>query len=138
MRAQFSEVLRLLGLRPSPTAHDDKTIDEEVRLYLRSAGEGIFVGRLRKEGDEFVFEYSKEFASREDLPSLPDFPHRNRPYRSADLWPFFLVRLPPSDRPDVQRVIRDKGIEPQNTLELLGKLGRRAISSPYELELTHT
>jgi len=127
----------MVGLRASPQADADRSPLGQIGLYLSTGSDRTEVGRLWKEGDEFVFEYSTEFQARTDLPTVPDFPDRDRAYRSPDLWPFFLARLPPSNRPDVEQAIREKGIGPQNTLELLAFLGRRAISSPYELELTH-
>jgi HipA-like protein len=138
VRAPLSTLLQFLGVKPSPQARDDKGIDEEIRLYLTlptASDRRILVGRLRKEKDEYVFAYSDDFKARPGLPSLPDFPNRNKTYRSPDLWPFFLVRLPPKDRHDVQEYLREAGIPPENTLEVLGALSRRAISSPYELEL---
>lgn len=137
MRRTLSDLLRYLGVGGSPDAAHDRTPGaEEVLLLLPLAnGERLRVGSLRKDGDEFVFSYSQVFAARNDIPSLPDFPDRTRTYRSSELWPFFLARLPPTNRPDVREVIESRGIEPANTLEVLGQLGKRAISSPYELEL---
>lgn len=75
----------------------------------------------------------RSLRSRGYLP-LPDFPKTDVVYRSPDLWPFFLARLPPVDRPDVQAEIARRNLESDDTLKLLGSLGRTAISSPYELE----
>jgi HipA-like protein len=134
MKARLDEVLRALGLRGRSVDPSVGT-DEELRVYLAVESDHIYVGRLRREKDEFEFSYSSEFQAREDLPSITDFPDKTRNYRSPVLWPFFMARLPPSDRPDVRRQLEAAGIEPGNTLEVLGKLGRRAISSPYDLEL---
>ena len=136
MKTPLADILRFLGVRSTPAA-TDQSQHEEIRLYLMVPDRGrLLVGSLRRDRDEFVFEYAPEFVQ-SDLPTLPDFPSTTRAYRSSELWPFFLVRLPPADRADVQREISDQGIEPANTFALLGRLGRRTISSPYELELAH-
>ena len=139
MKAKLSELLRLLGVRqPAEQRRAHVGQGEEIRLFLPlTEDRKLLVGRLTQDGDDFVFEYSDEFA-KGTFPLLPDFPRREvRQYRSHVLWPFFLVRLPPVDRPDVQQEIRERNLEPDDKLQLLGSLGRRAISSPYELELAH-
>lgn len=137
MKETLSHVLRYLGvIDPPEAAHDKTPADEQIVLFLPlGPDERLRVGTLHKEGDEFVFAYSPEFQSRTDVPTLPDFPDRGRVYRAPELWPFFLARLPPTNRPDVRDVIEQRGIEAHNTLEVLGELGKKAISSPYELEL---
>lgn len=134
MKARLAELLERLGLRASPRAEDDATKEEELHLLLALEGERVPIGRLRKDGDDFVFEYFPDFAAR-NIPALPDFPYKEKIYRSPVLWPFFLARLPPSDRSDVETLLQERGIEPHNALEILGKLSQRAVSSPYEIEL---
>jgi hypothetical protein len=130
----LGHILRALGVRSAQAVGDDKGATHQLKLYLQRPGHGrVLVGSLWKRGDRFVFEYADDFAHA-NLPPLPDFPVTDRQYESPDLWPFFLVRLPPADRPDVQRVIKDRGLEPDDTLGILGKLGRKAVSFPYELE----
>jgi len=109
--------------------------DEEVRVYLETDRGRVYVGRLKRDREGFEFTYSAEFLARSDLPPIPDLPDKTRVYKATVLWPFFLARLPPTDRPDVREQLRAAGIAPDDTLEVLGKLGRRAISSPYDLEL---
>ena len=135
---RISGFLRRLGVLSTRDAGRDRAGNEEVRLYLSLPPHGrLLVGKLTKDGDSYEFRYSDQFAETTDIPPLPGFPDRGKAYRSQDLWPFFISRLPPSDRPDVQAVIREQGIEPENALEMLGKLSKRAVSSPYELELAH-
>ena len=70
-----------------------------------------------------------------ELPPISAFPDKFREYRSSRLWPFFEVRVPPTDRPDVKQVVSERGIDRDDVFRLLGELGRRSISSPYEFEL---
>ena len=131
--SSLSAILRILGLSKGlgsrPASHQD---DLKLSLPLED-GVRVLVGTLRRDDEDFVFEYAKEFA-KSGLPLLPDFPKTDVVYRSPDLWPFFLARLPPVDRPDVQAEIARRNLETDDTLKLLGSLGRTAISSPYELE----
>ena len=134
MKAGLAEILRALGFKDQP-APPASPKDEEVRVYLEIDSARIYVGRLKRDREGFEFAYSPEFLARPDLPPIPDLPDKTRVYKSNVLWPFFLARLPPTDRPDVREQLRAAGIAPEDTLEVLGKLGRRTISSPYDLEL---
>ena len=106
----------------------------ELRLTLPlENGIRLLVGALRRDHEDFVFEYAKAF-TKSQMPLLPGFPDPDVVYRSPRLWPFFLVRLPPIGRPDVQAQIARRNVESDDTIKLLGSLGRKTISSPYELE----
>ena len=131
---KLSALLQILGLSRRPVGPQHAAGDNDrLNLVLPlDRGERILVGTLRREADDFVFEYSTEFAQR-DLPLLPDFPKTGVVYRSPALWPFFLVRLPPVDRPDVRAAIVRMKLEADDTLKILGRLGRAAITSPYLL-----
>jgi len=131
---QLSALLKILGLsRHSVGPQHAPGDSESLNLFLPlDRDERILVGTLRREAEDFVFEYSTEFA-KSGLPTLPDFPRTGDVYRSPDLWPFFLVRLPPLDRPDVRAEIERMKLDSEDTLKILGRLGRAAITSPYEL-----
>ena len=135
MRAHILAAFRHLFGQPALASHD-KSSDELV-LYLSHEGGRVRIGRLAKDGDVYVFRYDEEFLRRKDVPTLPDFPVPTKVYRSSDLWPFFMARLPAQQRPDVQAVMEKEGISPDNAIEVLGRLGRKSVSSPYELELAH-
>ncbi len=131
----LSQVLRAMGLRQPHGAEDDSQPGDELRLYLaRLNSPRVWVGSLRRADGEYIFEYSKEFAGAH-LPPVPDFPTIDQQYRSAELWPFFLVRMPPADRPDIRSLLSDRGLTQATTLQILAALGKRVVSSPYELEL---
>ena len=130
MIRHFRHLFRVLGAFTSKEPmRSSKTSDLLLSLPLEKP---IIVGRLQREDDGYVFRYSKEFAE-SHLPLLPDFPRVDDTYRSPELWPFFAVRLPPVDRPDVKAQIEKLQIDKDDTLKLLGSLGQRVISSPYEL-----
>ena len=130
MIRQLTHLFRAIGgyssNSPKPRA---RTSDLLLSLPLERT---IKVGTLHRDDDGYVFQYAKEFAE-SHLPLLPDFPRIDDTYRSPELWPFFAVRLPPVDRPDVKAQIEKLNIDKDDTLKLLGSLGQRVISSPYEL-----
>jgi len=139
MKAKFGQIVReafeAWGLR-APTSARSVSDARCVALFLAVGTQRVHVGTLRREGDEFVFRYTPEFRLRAELPPIPDFPDKEREYRMADLWPFFEQRIPPVERPDVEEVLRRRKMSPDSDrLLLLSELGRRALSSPYELEL---
>jgi HipA-like protein len=93
----------------------------------------VSVGVLTNEQGEFVFRYDPAYAARRDYPALVAFPEKHREYRSTVLWPFFDVRLPPLDRADIRHLIDEHKLHHADTLQLLGELGARTITTPYQL-----
>ena len=105
-----------------------------IRVYGPSSdGTRVLVGTLSNEDGEYVFRYDEDYSACPELPPLATFPEKLREYRSAELWPFFHVRLPPLGRADVQNLIRERKIDEGDTLKLLGVLGAKAVATPYEL-----
>lgn len=45
------------------------------------------------------------------------------------------MRVPPLEREDVKRTVLELGVAPDDEFALLGAVGRKTITSPYELEL---
>ena len=90
---------------------------------------------LSQEGDEFVFAYSDDFKLRDDVPPVSAFPQKDKVYRSRTLWPFFDVRLPPIDRPDVEQAVRAKRIDTEDAIRLLAEFGRKTVATPYVFEV---
>src|SRR5260370_11607067 len=60
------------------------------------------VGRLTREGSQYVFTYTQGAVSAEQAGFRPlaSFPDRDRVYVSAEPFPLFANRLPPKSRPD--------------------------------------
>lgn len=119
------------------TASDPTEADagRRVDVYVPgSENERIHVGELRREGGEFVFRYAPAMRDAVGAPRIAGFPHLSETYRSKTLFPFFTVRLPPHDRPDVQRVLQERGIEDLDPLRLLGELASRTPISPFEFQ----
>jgi HipA-like protein len=107
----------------------------EIRVYLTADGRRVHVGSLSKQRDEYVFEYSPEFKEHQGLAPISAFRDLSQPHRAKELWPFFRVRVPPIEREDVKRTMRELGIAPDDEFALLAAVGGKTITSPYELEL---
>ena len=133
MRRRLTSILESWGLALTRAPKTDA--GRTLRVQLRLDDELVPVGILSHENGLFVFQYSDDFISRL-LPPIVGFPHlTTERYESAVLWPFFQVRLPPSSRADVARVLQEQHVDEENIFEMLRVLGRRSITSPYELEL---
>jgi HipA-like protein len=115
-----------------PAQHDS---GRELRVYIDTDKGRLHVATMTEEDGEFVFRYSKEFRERTDISPIPGFPDVGDEYRSEVLWPFFQIRIPPINREDVQRVVEKHGIAHDDLFRLLGTLGHRTITTPYDLEL---
>jgi HipA-like protein len=108
----------------------------EIHVLMPVAGDRkLHIGTLSYEDGEYVFAYSLEFKDQTEIPPISAFPDVGEPYRCEELWPFFRVRLPPTSREDVKQVIAERGLDEHDVIQLLGVIGRRSITTPYELEL---
>lgn len=123
----LEEIRRSAGVSPG----------REIRVLIDIGGRRLHVGTLSEEGDEYVYRYSPEFKDQNEVPPISAFPEVGRVYRAKldELWTFFRVRLPPTNRQDVKQVISDRGLDEADVMQLLGVIGRRSIATPYELEL---
>jgi HipA-like protein len=93
------------------------------------------IGTLWQEGRDFVFRYDPTFVASPDAEPISAFPELDETYRSAELWPFFAVRIPPLRREDVRMLLQKRGLRPEQTLEVLGAIARKSATNPYELRL---
>ena len=136
IRDRFSAILdqvRTWGLvLPKAGSGRGRVVLVHVR---RAAGDVQLVGKLWQDRGDFVFEYDKAFARSPGVEALSPFPDLDETYRSAELWPFFAVRIPPLRRADVRELLERRGLRPEQTLDVLGTVARRSPTNPYELAL---
>ena len=64
---------------------------------------------------------------------LIDFPDTNKTYRSDELWPFFLSRIPGLSQPAVKELLRKEKINEDDEAALLKRFGKTSITSPFTL-----
>lgn len=131
---RFAAILKDWGARLlSP--EDDPQGERYVQVLLPVGGERVPIGRLWIDDGEFLFAYDPAFRDRDDIPPISAFPDRGGTYRLPVLFPFFKVRIPPTERADVKRVLDERGIDEKDTLRVLAELGGRIATSPYVLVL---
>lgn len=104
-----------------------------LRVFLPERKSRLWIGTLTREGAEYVFRYTDAFRNRTELPPISNFPDKEREYRSVALPPFFAVRLPSIERPEIAQILTERGLDPADVMQLLAHLGRKTITSPYEL-----
>jgi len=104
---------------------------EGFHLYLNE----LHVGTLTYKAGEWTFDYSDAFRAQTEFPAIVDFPHKDRFYRSKDLWPFFELRIPSVNQHGVKRYMQEEKTTSPSAVELLKRFGRRAVANPYELKV---
>lgn len=94
----------------------------------------VSVGYLDYDGKVWTFSYDEAYKRRPDLRSIEGFDELERIYQSPVLFPFFAVRIPDADRPDVRRRLEAERVRDPHPTDLLRLFGRRVVSSPaFEL-----
>jgi HipA-like protein len=117
------EFLRGIGTRRGSRA--------KFRLVYRpDSRTEVAVGHLTYDGSEWTFSYDDDYRTRRDLRPLEGFDDVSKTYRSSHLFPFFAVRIPDRQRPDIERLLRAKQISDPDAVDLLRAFGERAASSP--------
>lgn len=99
-------------------------------VYKPDASPGLAVGHLAFDGKEWTFSYDEDYRRRRDLRPLEGFDDVAKVYRSNHLFPFFAVRIPDRERPDIDRLLKAKKITDPDAVDLLRAFGERAASSP--------
>lgn len=105
--------------------------ESTLEVYLQSAGQPALVGCLSLEQGEYVFRYEPSYAGQ----PISAFPEVGQEYRSRYLWPFFATRIPPFDREDMRKVINDRQLNEDQTIEILGSVAKLSAANPYEFKL---
>jgi len=91
------------------------------------------IGTLTFKDGVWVFKYSDEFKSQNEIQPIIDFPDTNKTYRSDELWPFFLSRIPGLSQPAVKELLRNEKINEDDEAALLKRFGKTSITSPFTL-----
>jgi hypothetical protein len=94
------------------------------------------VGRLRHEGGEYIFQYTRGAVAAQSAGFRPllTFPELDTAYVARDLFPLFANRLPPASRPDYREFVEalDLGGE-QDPMVLLGRSGGERQTDTFEV-----
>lgn len=108
---------------------------QNEKLDMRLEYKALIVGKLLLAEGQWIFEYSDEFKTQNDIPPIPDFPDKFKTYNSEYLFPFFMQRIPGTSQPKVREEIEEKNINSTNVAELLRHFGKLSISNPFRLEV---
>jgi hypothetical protein len=131
----FKSTLKRLFFRAEGQEEIGTRPDERASFTLLF-GE-LKVGSLDLRDGIWEFRYSPEFRAQVRTPGgldpLVDFPDPDRVYRSDDLWPFFIARIPSVAQPQVLAEIQRRGLDQRSAPQLLRAFGERSIANPFLL-----
>ena len=113
-------------------AHSVKAPPQAHAKFLLTYGD-LLVGILTVENGLWKFEYSDKFKSEEDLRPIVEFPDLNKVYVNEDLWQFFASRIPSTEQPEVEEILKREHVNEDDAVGLLKLFGKRTIANPFEL-----
>jgi HipA-like protein len=93
----------------------------------------LLVGTLTVDGGLWRFEYSDKFRLEDELRPIVEFPDVNKTYINEELWQFFASRIPSTERPEVEQILRREHVDEHDAVGLLKLFGKRTIANPFEL-----
>ncbi len=106
---------------------------ETIHLFSLKYQENI-IGDLKFENNEWLFVYSNWFKNQNVLQPLLEFPLIDHQYKTKELWPFFLNRIPSFKQPKIKNFIEKHPSERTNTVKLLEMFGEYSVNNPFKLE----
>jgi len=104
-------------------------------IYRPHDAESVVVGHLSVADGVWRFQYAPEYRERRtEFRPIEGFKDLDKVYESSVLFPFFAVRIPDEDRPDVRERLAAERIRKPRASDMLRLFGRHVISSPaFEL-----
>ena len=97
--------------------------------------EALLIGKLILKNGEWQFGYSPDFRAQNQISPLTEFPDVSRTYKSRELFPFFVHRIPSVSQPEIQETITREKIDSTNEVALLKRFGEISISNPFRLRM---
>ena len=126
-KALLQKIRDWLGLSPT------QTCPKGVHVRFALTYDHTTIGYLEASDGEWIFRYSDEFKRQQKLRPITEFRDVEKVYRSKELWPFFLLRIPSPKQADVRAIIDREKIDTTDDVKLLSRFGRRAVFTPFEL-----
>jgi HipA-like protein len=96
--------------------------------------QGRPVAELQKFPQGYVFRYLALFRELKLTP-FPGLALDKGDLPFEDLPAFFQERLPDMKRPEIRELVRQYGIQQDDKLQLLARVGTHAVTDPFELRL---
>ena len=94
---------------------------------------GLLVGTLSVDSGLWKFEYSDKFKMEEGFRPIVEFPDINQIYVNEELWQFFASRIPSTEQPEIEEILRREHVREDDAVALLKLFGKRTIANPFEL-----
>ena len=105
----------------------------EVRARFLLTYDDLLIGTLTVENGLWKFEYSDKFKAENELRPIVEFPDVNTIYVNEDLWQFFASRIPSTEQPEVEKILKREHVQEDDAVGLLKLFGKRTIANPFEL-----
>lgn len=113
--------------------HEDLETPSDIKAGFELKYKSLTVGYLELNDGVWKFSYSDEFKEQDELRPIVQFPETNKVYENEELWPFFTIRIPGLNQPEIENILESENIDRTNEVELLKRFGQKTISNPYEL-----
>lgn len=104
-----------------------------ARALFRLCYGQLPVVELSAENGLWTLRYTDEFRQQQNVRPLVEFPDVERTYVSAELWPFFAMRIPSLQQSNIRGIVDREHIDETDEVRLLQRFGRRSITNPFEL-----
>jgi hypothetical protein len=127
----FDNIFRSFRAKSSGREGDFVDVSTEAVFMLVFGNLPILV--LARNPNGWTMRYTEEFKNQHTLAPLVPFPDVNKNYQTAELWPFFAVRIPSIARPEVKRTVREEKLNYDDVAAMLRRFGRKSIADPFEL-----
>jgi hypothetical protein len=62
-----------------------------------------------------------------------EFPDVHKTYVNEELWQFFASRIPSTEQPEVEAILKREHVKEDDAVGLLKLFGKRTIANPFEL-----
>lgn len=105
----------------------------EVHARFLLTYDDLLIGTLTVENGLWKFEYSDKFKAENELRPIVEFPDVNTIYVNEDLWQFFASRIPSTEQPEVEKILKREHVQEDDAVGLLKLFGKRTIANPFEL-----
>ena len=90
------------------------------------------IGYLKFLDGNWIFTYSDWFKEQKTIMPLIEFPHKDKVYRSKELWSFFNSRIPSNKQPKFKQLDKEGKLSLEKLLETFGK---NSVNNPFTLEV---
>lgn len=94
---------------------------------------GLLIGTLSVDDGLWKFEYSDKFKMEDEFRPIVEFPDVTKTYVNEELWQFFASRIPSTEQPEVEEILKREHVDEDDAVGLLKLFGKRTIANPFEL-----